>query len=152
MPAFYSAKFCYTPCYTNLFDSGAYRVELCAQADIGGLRGGHLVIGKSPKFRLEWSFRGDSVIKADIIRSIELKLSLSHHEASLLVEQIINIIKDELSGGDPVIISGFGQWKVRQKNSRIGRNPKSKEEYVIPPRRVVTFYSSNVWRKELSNN
>ena len=92
------------------------------------------------------------MIKADIIRSIELKLGLSHEEASLQVEQIMSIIKDNLEGGDPVLISGFGQWKVREKNTRIGRNPKTLEEFEVSPRRVVTFYPSNVWRKEISNN
>ena len=92
------------------------------------------------------------MVKADIIRSIEQKLGLSNREASRLVEQIIDIIKDQLAEGDKVLISVFGQWKVWEKNARIGRNPKSKEEYVIAPRRVVTFYSSNVWREEISNN
>ena len=91
------------------------------------------------------------MVKADIIRSIEQKLGLSNREASRLVEQIIVIVKDQLAEGDQVLISGFGQWKVREKKSRIGRNPKSKEEYVIAPRRVVTFYSSSVWRGEISS-
>ena len=92
------------------------------------------------------------MVKADIIRSIELKLGLSHEEATLQVEQLINIIKDHLEGGDPVMISGFGQWKVRNKPSRIGRNPKTLEEFEVSPRRVVTFHSSNVWRGEISKN
>ena len=92
------------------------------------------------------------MIKADITRSIELQLGLSHEEATTQVEQILTVIKDHLEGGDSVLISGFGQWKVRNKPSRIGRNPKTREEYVISPRRVVTFYPSNVWREEISNN
>ena len=92
------------------------------------------------------------MVKADIIRSIELQLGLSHEEATTQVEQILTVIKDHLEGGDSVLISGFGQWKVRNKPSRIGRNPKTREEYVISPRRVVTFYPSNVWREEISNN
>ena len=92
------------------------------------------------------------MVKADIIRSIELQLGLSHEEATLQVEQILTVIKDHLEGGDSVLISGFGKWEVREKKSRIGRNPKTREEYVISPRRVVTFYPSNVWREEISNN
>ena len=92
------------------------------------------------------------MVKADIIRSIELQLGLSHHQATLQVEQIITVIKDHLEGGDSVLISVFGKWEVREKKSRIGRNPKTREEYVISPRRVVTFYPSNVWREEISNN
>ena len=92
------------------------------------------------------------MVKADIIRSIEIQLGLSHEEARLQVEQILSLIKNHLEDGDPVLISGFGQWKVRKKKSRVGRNPKTKEEYRISARRVVTFYSSNVWREEISNN
>ena len=92
------------------------------------------------------------MVKADIIRSIELKLGLSHEEASLQVESLLSLIKDQLMELEPVLISGFGQWKVREKKSRVGRNPKTREEYEISPRRVVTFYPSNVWREEISNN
>ncbi|MCH8888082.1 MAG: HU family DNA-binding protein [SAR324 cluster bacterium] len=55
------------------------------------------------------------MVKADIIRSIELKLGLSHEEASQQVEQVIAVIKKTLEDGDSVLISGFGQWKVRDK-------------------------------------
>jgi len=90
------------------------------------------------------------VIKADIIRSIELQLGLSHHQATLQVEQIITLIKDHLEGGDSVLITSFGQWKVRNKPARIGRNPKTLEEFEISARRVVTFNPSHVWREEIS--
>ena len=92
------------------------------------------------------------MVKADIIRSIELQMGLSHEEATQQVEQILYLIKNTLEDGDPVLISGFGQWKVRVKKARIGRNPKTKEEYEISPRQVVTFYPSNVWRSEIQKN
>ena len=92
------------------------------------------------------------MVKADIIRSIEVRLGLSHEEATVQVEQILSLIKNHLTEDDPVLISGFGQWKVRNKPSRIGRNPKTLEEHEISPRRAVTFYPSNVWREEISNN
>ena len=91
------------------------------------------------------------MVKADIIRSIELQLGLSHEEASLQVEHILTLIKDNLQEAQAVLISGFGQWKVRTKKSRVGRNPKTREEYEISPRQVVTFYPSNVWREEISD-
>ena len=91
------------------------------------------------------------MVKADIVRSIELKMGLSHEEATVQVEQILAMVKESLMEGDSVLISGFGQWKVRDKKSRIGRNPKTKEEYEISPRRVVTFYPSNVWRGEIAS-
>ena len=92
------------------------------------------------------------MIKADIIQSMEFQLGISHEEASQYVEQILTIIKNHLAEGDPVLVSGFGQWKVQDKPVRIGRNPKTKEEHLISARRVVTFYPSGVWREELSRN
>ena len=92
------------------------------------------------------------MIKADIIQSVAAELGISHEEASLQIEQILAIIKDELTGGDRVLISGFGRWEVREKKSRVGRNPKTKEEHEVSARRVVTFYPSNIWREEISKN
>jgi len=92
------------------------------------------------------------MVKADIIRSIELQLGLTHDEARNMVEQILELIKGSLMDGESILVSGFGQWKVRDKKSRVGRNPKTKEEYEISPRRVVTFYPSNVWRSDLASS
>ena len=92
------------------------------------------------------------MVKADIIRSIEVQLGISHEEANLQVEQILTILKNHLANGEPALISGFGQWKVRSKAARIGRNPKTREEHEVSARRVVTFYSPNVWREEISND
>ena len=92
------------------------------------------------------------MVKADIVRSIEIQLGISHEEASIQVEQILTILKESLTEGESVLITGFGQWKVRNKPVRIGRNPKTKEEYEVSARWVVTFYTSDVWREEISND
>ena len=92
------------------------------------------------------------MVKADIVRSIEIRLGISHGEANTQVEQILAMLKESLTDGDPVSISGFGQWKARDKPARIGRNPKTREEYEVSARRVVTFYASKVWREEISKN
>ena len=68
------------------------------------------------------------------------------------MQQQLMLLKEQLSGSDAVLISGFGKWEVRGKPARIGRNPKTLQEHQIPARRVVTFYPSNVWRDEISNN
>ena len=81
-----------------------------------------------------------------------LQLGLLHEEAGNQVEQFLTILKDQLTEDDSVLICGLGQWKVWEKKSRIGRNPKTLEKFEVTPRRVVTFYASNVWREEISNN
>ncbi len=92
------------------------------------------------------------MVKADIIRFIEVQLGISHEEATAQVEQILTILKESLTECGPVVISGFGQWRVRDKPSRIGRNPRTLQEYEVSARRVATFYPSNVWREEISKN
>ncbi len=92
------------------------------------------------------------MVKADIVRSIEVQLGLSHEEATVQVERILSLIKNDLAAAEPVLISGFGQWKVREKKARIGRNPKNLKEHEVSARRVVTFYPSNIWREEISTN
>ena len=92
-----------------------------------------------------------TLTKSGIIDEIVLNSGLSRKEASDSVELFIEIIKATLEKGDPVSISGFGKWKVRDKAARRGRNPQSGEEITITPRRVVTFSLWNVLRSKLSN-
>ena len=91
-----------------------------------------------------------TIIKEDIIRDVMTKITLDRKLAKLLVEATLNILKDTLEKGEEVMISGFGHFKVRHKNSRMGRNPKTKVSYEISERVVVTFYPSKVFRKELN--
>lgn len=66
------------------------------------------------------------------------------------IDGLFKIIKDELSHGKPVKISGFGKWTVLKKKARKGRNPQTGKEMTISARKVVTFKPSNVLRKVLS--
>ena len=71
-------------------------------------------------------------------------------DASRIVESVLTIIKDTLSHGEAVMISGFGRFDVKQKHQRKGRNPQTGEEIVISPRRVITFHSSPVLKKVIN--
>ena len=90
-------------------------------------------------------------IKEDIIREVMNQIKLDRKFAKQIVESILLIMKEALESGDEVMISGFGHFKVRHKNSRVGRNPKTKVSYEISERTVVTFYPSKVFRKELNS-
>lgn len=89
-------------------------------------------------------------IKEDIVREIMTKKTLDRKEAKKLVESLLMIVKDSLSAGEDVLISGFGQFRIKHKKARVGRNPITKVEYEISERTVVTFYSSKVFRQEMS--
>jgi integration host factor subunit alpha len=89
-------------------------------------------------------------IKEDIIRDVMTQVALNRNTARNLVESVLSNIKDTLASGDSVMISGFGEFKVKHKRARIGRNPKTKVAHKISERKVVTFHASKVFRKELN--
>jgi integration host factor subunit alpha len=85
--------------------------------------------------------------KADIANEIYEKVGISKKEASQIMETILNTIKEVLQRGETVKIAGFGNFVVRSKRPRKGRNPKTGEEIGITPRKVVTFRPSQVFKK-----
>ncbi|MDQ5986324.1 MAG: Integration host factor subunit alpha [Syntrophus sp. SKADARSKE-3] len=87
-----------------------------------------------------------ALTKREIIKSIYENMDVPRHECSRIVESVFEIIKEELENGNMVKISGFGQWNVRQKRARKGRNPQTGEAMIIGERKVVTFKASQVLR------
>lgn len=81
--------------------------------------------------------------KADIVNLVFEKVGLPRNEAQEIVETVFDTIKETLIAGESIKVSGFGTFNVRKKGARIGRNPKTKEEVEIKPRRVVTFKASD---------
>jgi integration host factor subunit alpha len=88
--------------------------------------------------------------KADIVEIIHQKIGFGRKESTEIVEQVFEIIQETLESGEKVKVSGFGNFVVRQKRPRRGRNPKSGDEILISGRKVVTFKSGNVLRKALN--
>ncbi|MCM2324111.1 MAG: integration host factor subunit alpha [Oligoflexia bacterium] len=88
--------------------------------------------------------------KADIVEALYEKIGFSKKEAADLVELVFDTIKSTLSQGQKIKISGFGNFVVREKRSRIGRNPQTGESIEISARRVLTFRPSQVLRAEVN--
>jgi len=80
-----------------------------------------------------------SLTKADIADRLFDEVGLNKREAKEFVDAFFEAIKDALEGGENVKLSGFGNFQLRTKNQRPGRNPKTGEEIPISARRVVTF-------------
>jgi integration host factor subunit alpha len=74
----------------------------------------------------------------------------SKREASEYVDAFFNTIKETLERGDTVKVAGFGNFVVREKKARIGRNPQTGAEIQIAARRVVTFKASDLLKKKLA--
>jgi integration host factor subunit alpha len=85
-----------------------------------------------------------TVTRADLAEAVYEELGVSRQECSDLVESLLALLSDELARGETVKLSSFGTFAVRDKRERIGRNPKTKKEVMIDPRRVLVFKPSQV--------
>jgi integration host factor subunit alpha len=77
-------------------------------------------------------------------------VGFSKKEAAEIVEMVFDTIKETLEHGEKIKISGFGNFIVRDKKSRVGRNPQTGEEIEISARRVLTFRPSQVLKNALN--
>lgn len=91
-----------------------------------------------------------TLTKADIIEAVYEKVGFSKKEASDIVELLFDTLKTTLEQGEKVKISGFGNFVVRHKKPRIGRNPQTGEEIEISERKVLTFKPSQVLKAALN--
>ena len=91
-----------------------------------------------------------TLTRMDLSESVFREVGLSRNESADLVESVLEKISESLVTGEQVKISSFGTFSVRQKNARVGRNPKTGEEAPIPPRRVLTFRPSHLMKDRVS--
>ena len=80
-----------------------------------------------------------ALTKADLAERLFEELGLNKREAKEMVEMFFEEIRRSLEGNIPVKLSGFGNFDLRDKSQRPGRNPKTGEEIPMTARRVVTF-------------
>jgi len=80
-----------------------------------------------------------SLTKADLASALFDEVGLNKREAKEFVDSWFETVRQALEDGDHVKLSGFGNFQLRDKNQRPGRNPKTGEEIPISARRVVTF-------------
>ncbi len=83
-----------------------------------------------------------TLTKAELATLLFDKVGLNKREAKEMVEVFFEEVRTALERGDSVKLSGFGNFQLRDKPQRPGRNPKTGEEMPITARRVVTFHAS----------
>lgn len=91
-----------------------------------------------------------TLTKADLVERVQDDLGLARKDSADLVDGVLEILKQALERGEKVKISGFGNFTVRQKSARPGRNPQTEQPIVIPKRRVLVFKPSQVLRAALN--
>ncbi len=92
-----------------------------------------------------------TLTRMDLAEAVHNEVGLSRNESAELVEAILRHISDALVRGESVKISSFGTFSVREKEARVGRNPKTGEEVPIHPRRVLSFRSSHLMKERVAS-
>lgn len=93
---------------------------------------------------------GDTLTKARLVETLHERVGLTKREAAGLVEEVFELMRVTLSNGEKVKISGFGNFVVRDKAARRGRNPQTAEALVISRRRVLSFKPSAVLKSAIN--
>lgn len=90
-----------------------------------------------------------TVTRADLADAVHNEVGLPRQECGLLVEKLLDMVSETLVDGESVKLSSFGSFLLRDKNGRVGRNPKTGEEVPIDPRRVLVFKPSQVLKERI---
>jgi integration host factor subunit alpha len=88
--------------------------------------------------------------KTDIAKRVQERVGISEQDAEHLLERILNLLKSTLQSGKEIAITGFGKFRVRSKDARNVRIPRTGEEMLIPARRVVTFHASSLLKNYIA--
>lgn len=94
---------------------------------------------------------GKTLTRADLAEAVFQKVGLPRNESAEIVELVLREIISSLERGNPVKLSSFGSFGIRQKGERVGRNPKTGEEVPITPRRVLVFRASNIMKQRIND-
>ena len=97
------------------------------------------------------SLESPALTKAELAEMLYEEIGLNKREAKDMVNAFFDIVTDSLVMGNEVKVSGFGNFQVRHKSGRPGRNPRTGEVVAISPRRVVTFQASAKLREQVVN-
>ena len=93
-----------------------------------------------------------TLTKADLADLLFEQVGLNKREAKDMVEAFFEEVRIALETGDSVKLSGFGNFELRKKSERPGRNPKTGEEIPITARRVVTFHASQKLKSKVEEH
>jgi integration host factor subunit alpha len=88
--------------------------------------------------------------KADIVQNVRDTLGFSKKDSRKIVESVFDIMKENMARGENIKVSGFGNFVVKEKSERKGRNPRTGEEIKIPARKVLTFKPSRFLRRSFN--
>ncbi len=88
--------------------------------------------------------------KAEIIEAVRQKINHSNKDTGAVVESLFEMIRTGLEKGEDIKLPGFGNFRIRKKVERIGRNPKTGETMAITARKIVSFKPSVILRDRVN--
>ena len=92
-----------------------------------------------------------TIKRDDLAQSVIDNSDFTRVQANEFVDNLFEVMSKALASGEEVKIAGFGNFVLRNKKERAGRNPKTREEFVIAARRVVSFHTSNLLKIKVKN-
>jgi len=89
--------------------------------------------------------------KADLVERVYLKTGFSKKESAQIVEMVFDLMKSTLEKGEKIKLAGFGNFVVKDKATRKGRNPQTGDEIEICSRKILTFKPSQVLKSVINS-
>lgn len=96
------------------------------------------------------SIQTPTLTKAELAEMLYEQLGLNKREAKDFIDEFFELITQRVAQGKDVKISGFGNFQVRTKQARPGRNPRTGEPVLVEARRTVTFHASNLLKTDIN--
>ncbi|MDP7651917.1 MAG: integration host factor subunit alpha [Rhodospirillales bacterium] len=91
-----------------------------------------------------------TVTRTELSKAIHNEVGLPRSDCAELLDDVLKMISASLVNGEPFKVTSFGSFTVRHKGKRLGRNPKTGEEVMISPRRVIVFRPSLKLRQRVN--
>jgi integration host factor subunit beta len=94
--------------------------------------------------------RGGGMTKAELVEEVSEKTGLPKKQAEIVVNTVFESIVETLKTGEKIELRGFGSFRIRQRDSRMGRNPKTGEKVDVPAKRIPYFKPGKELRELLN--
>lgn len=91
------------------------------------------------------------MIKADLVNKIAKEMNISKQEAEQGVSVFFKTIKEALLRGEEIELRGFGSFRFRTRNPRVGRNPRTGKQVEIPAKKILYFKPSKILKKMINH-
>ena len=85
------------------------------------------------------AYKNDGMTKAELVEEVARTTQLTKKHAEIIVNTVFDSIVDSLKGGEKIELRGFGSFRLRKREPRKGRNPKTGDKVDVPPKRVPYF-------------